>query len=173
MRLRSTAVSFDRSIHLLENPWIKYGFFTFCGTALSLVIKFSSRNNTRKRMEDWAVGFDLAQVSIFALLLDGTAEVIRALLVDQATIPKPVVEKLVLLPFVLLFMFGGLVVLALFVRGRGWNYPAATPGAGLSAAGAQSRSISDDAELNWFGIIAPLILGIIYLMIPILWVGGN
>lgn len=162
--------SLEGAIHLLENPWIKYGFFTFCATTLSLIIKFSSRRTTKKRAEDWAVGFDLAQVAIFALLTEGTADAVRILVGSQAVIPKQVVERLIFLPIILLCMFIVLMLLALCVRDHGWRNTApsrkTTGGAGAAAA-------SLDPELNSFGLVGPLILGVTYLIIPILWLGAK
>src|SRR5690348_13112914 len=59
--------SLQTLVHFLENPWYKYGFLSLCATAISLIVKLCSRRKTEVTREDWAVGFDLAQVAIFAI----------------------------------------------------------------------------------------------------------
>lgn len=148
-------VSLGKWMWVLESPWFKYCGISFLATIFSLIVKLSSRANVYTRREDWAVGFDLAQVSIFAVLTDGSAGVIRALAAGQREFPSSVVASLIGWTWLLVFMVGLLFVSALLVRGHGWR-----------------KSATGDEELNGWGLYGPLALGIGYMGITVLWMGG-
>jgi hypothetical protein len=144
-------------IELLANPWFKYGFLTFVATFVSLLVKFSSRLDAiRMELDDFAVGFDLAQVAIFAVLTDGVAEVVHAIIVEgKEQFDLATVEKLIAIPSVLFAMIVFLFFLTLLVRKHGWKWD-----------GTQWK-------LNDWGVFLPVGAGLLYLTAVIVFVGGQ
>jgi hypothetical protein len=144
-------------ILVLANPWYKYGFLAFVATFVSLLLKLSSRPDTLKmQLEDWAVGFDLAQVAIFALLTDAVAEVVRAIVVEgKIEFDLATVERLIALPSLLGGMIIFLFFVALLVRKHGW------------------QTVGAELRLNRGGALGPIPVGLIYLAVCILFIGGQ
>jgi hypothetical protein len=57
---------------LLENPYTKYLVVTFFAALVSMILKASSRPDSKMAsQEDWMLGFDFAQLAMFALVTDG------------------------------------------------------------------------------------------------------
>lgn len=144
-------------ILVLANPWYKYGFLTFAATFVSLLLKRSSRPDAVPTpLDDWAVGFDLAQVATFAVLTDGVAEVVRAIVVNrQLQFDLATVEKLIALPSLFAAMVVFLFFVALLVRKRGWS------------------PVGTDLRLNKWGAFGPIPVGLFYLTISIVFIGGQ
>lgn len=141
---------------VLTASWFKYGALPFIATGLALLIKFNSRPDTkRSAREDWAVGFDLCQVSVFAILGDGVADAVQDL--SNKGLNKNVTARLADLPWILFGMLGILILVSYIVRKAGWK------AAGSGAA----------PELNAFGVILPLLIGVVYVICAIMWMGGK
>lgn len=137
-------------LRLLLSPQWRYAGLTFVATILSLVVKGSSRPDPRRLdREDWAVGFDLMQVAMFALLGDGAVEVVRASQRGNPALDDALVQFIV--SFVaLFFMFLILIVLSVLVRWYGWNVS------------------GRHAELKTWAILTPLPFGLIYIAICVI-----
>src|SRR5690242_14516922 len=106
---------------VLANPWYKYIILTFAATLLAIVVRVLCRKEARVELEDWAVGLDLAQVSIFILLTDGVADVVHEILVNKTpTVPAALAMRLALLGPILFWMFLFLMVAIFLVRDHGW-----------------------------------------------------
>jgi hypothetical protein len=169
--------SFENWVRLLGDPTFKFGFFSFLATCFSLGIKFSARPGGPTR-EDWAFGFDLAQVSIFALLTDGSAKVVSAFIAGQTEFGRPVVAKLIWLPTILVAMVCLLLIFSLLVRYLGWKDAFAVKSelrkyylAGVTHV--EHIVELHPRELNWFGVLFPLPLGIFYMAIVVSWMAGE
>jgi hypothetical protein len=147
--------SLQNLIGYLADPWVEYFGLTFFATGFSLVTRVSSRPVVSIQREDWAVGFDLAQTAIFAILADATAETVHSIARGQFHPETRVEMKLVVLPFLLLCMVGLLFLAALIVRKYGWETP---PGKGR------------EPRLNRIGVSIPIPLGLLYMTLLVKWV---
>ena len=142
---------------VLTSSWFKYGALPCIATGVALLMKFNSRPDARPgELEDWAVGFDLCQVSFFAMLVDGVADAVRSLSTTEAT--GTVKERLAELPWILCAMLVVLLLVSYVVRKAGWSRPG-TP--------------QPLPKLNKFGLIFPLLIGAVYMIGAIMWMGGN
>jgi hypothetical protein len=147
--------SLQKLIVYLADPWVEYFGLTFFATFFALVVRLSSRTIVSIQREDWAVGFDLAQTAIFAILADGSASAVHLIAQGHLALEDPVVKKLTVLPILLLCMVVGLFTMSLVVRKYGWETP---PGVGL------------EPKLNWKGALLPAPVGLVYLVVLVKWV---
>lgn len=143
---------------ILATSWFRYGVLPGIATGVALLIKFNSRPDAKpSELEDWAVGFDLCQVSIFSLLGDGVTDAVS--LVSKTAADETLKERLAELPWVLFLMIIVLFLVSFVVRKAGWTKPAGSPPA--------------QPKLNRFGLILPLIIGAVYIISAIMWMGGS
>lgn len=144
-------------IVFMANPWYRYGFLTFIATLVSLIVKLVSRpDGVKTQVEDFAVGLDLAQVAIFTVLSDGVADVVHTIVVEKRRqFDLRVVEHLVAMGPVLAAMIFFLFMTTLFVRKHGWQY------------------VGREWRLTFLGAFAPLPVGLLYIALAILFVGGE
>jgi|ERR1700723_3510620 hypothetical protein len=150
-------MSFDA---VLATSWFKYGVLPSITTGLALLMKFNSRPDVISfELEDWAVGFDLCQVSFFAILTDGVADAVRSIATTGITdaAKDALKNRLETLPWVLCGMLIILILVSIVVRKAGWTKPAGVP----------------QPKLNRLGLILPLIIGVVYVIGAIMWMGGN
>jgi len=142
---------------LLASSWFKYGLLPCITTGVALLIKFNSRPDARRpARDDWAVGFDLCQVSVFAILADGVADAVKSVAHREAS-PR-VSERLAELPWILVGMLLVLILVSFVVRKTGWAMPGGAHGS--------------QPELNLWGVILPLVIGFGYIIGTIVWMGG-
>jgi hypothetical protein len=141
-------------VRYLVDPWVEYGALTFFATVFSLVVKVSLRRQANMEREDWAIGLDLAQTAIFAMLANTTVEAIHTFAAGGPLPNQAAVAKLLVFPYLLLFLFLVLLSCSIAVRRYGWE---------------PSRS-GQPAKLNWFGTLGPIPVGLVYMLILIKWV---
>jgi len=148
---------------VLATSWFKYGVLPSIATGVALLIKFNSRPDAKASdLEDWAIGFDLCQVSFFAILGDGVADAVQ--LISKVGQAETVKERLTELPWILFAMLVVLFLVSYVVRKAGWKIT--VPAAGATAP-------PPAPELKKFGLILPLVIGIVYIISAIMWMGGQ
>jgi hypothetical protein len=141
---------------VLANSWFKYGAVPCIATGVALLIKFNSRPDAKhSELEDWAVGFDLCQVSFFAMLSDGVVEAIQ--LTAKTATTDAAKDRLAALPWLLFVMLIILLLVSFIVRKSGWKNISGTPA---------------PPELNAWGLIFPLLIGVFYIIGAIMWMGA-
>ena len=151
---------------VLATSWFRYGVLPGIATGVAFLIKFNSRPDAKpSELEDWAVGFDLCQVSIFSLLGDGVTDAV-SLISKTMTDESLLKERLTELPWILFGMLVVLFLVSFIVRKAGWTNPATGPQLPSGCPPAQPK-------LNGFGLALPLIIGAGYLISAIMWMGGS
>jgi hypothetical protein len=147
-------------LRFLEAPYVKYLLVTLFATLVSIALKKTSRPDSRLKLskEDWTVGFDFAQIAIFAVFTDGITTWVRAGSQPDAH-PDLALEQIALIAVLLLLGVVGIVVVAVLVRQWGWTPPGTTTSGG--------KTTVTPAELRLGAVIAVDLVGLFYLIVAV------
>ena len=105
------------------NPYFKNFFVTICTTCITIFVKVTTRNDSHQpfRKEDLAVGFELIITAIVLILMETTDVCIKYFKQKEMSENIVFMDKIISMPFILLFMGLFLWILSTFVRKYGWE----------------------------------------------------
>lgn len=138
-------------IQWLANPWIVAFLAPMIASALTIFIKWSSRNDVHAsfKKEDCAIGLELSVAGIFSLL----SAVPTLASVNQAGSGVTQTEIVALTLLIALCFTLGLWVVSTIVRKIGWE--------------------SESSLRLWTGLVVPLVYGFCVLFITSAWISSN